>query len=151
MAIAMSELCIHLMTKVKVVDRVDALERVWSIDNWTRNLHRVLKVETITSTEKQHHFQLFFDAGGAVPDRIEVERIRIDNSILVKHISPPPGIKSLSAVWWYEAEIQEYVFARRTLFIDSKEFSREKVRHMFGLLRENFLTLVNGDSRIAIS
>lgn len=145
MATIMNELCLHLLTKVNVVDSERALDKIWSVENWNNKLQRVLNIEVLNRTERYQRFILKFDAGNESPDFVEVERTRMNNSILVSHITPPPGVNSLTAKWWYETDIPQIIFARRTLLISAEKCSSDKIRYMFGVLRDNLIMLVNED------
>lgn len=137
-----SEVCLHLLTKVDVPRESDPLDQVWSIDNWISSLDRVIDINVSLDSEHRQLFLLTFDAGRDVPDQVEVERIRTKSAIQVKHLVPPPGLNALSALWWCEESAKKELFARRTIVMDQCNFSEDKARHMFRILRENILKLV---------
>ncbi len=138
----MTEVCLHLLTKTEVPGTGDPLDRIWLIDNWVKSLDRVLDVKIWIDEGHKQRFTLTFDSGRDTPDQVEVERIRTESVIQVNHIVPPPGIRALSAVWWHEAGAEKRLFARRTILMDQRDYSADKARHMFGILRENLLKLV---------
>lgn len=138
----MSEVCLHLLTKVNVPRGSDPLDQIWCIDNWISSLDRVLDINVSLDSEHRQLFSLTFDAGRDVPDCVEVERIRTESAIQVKHLVPPPGIKALSAIWWCEENEKKEIFVRRTILMDKNNFSAEKARHMFVILKENLFKLV---------
>lgn len=138
----MTEVCLHLLTKVDVLGECDPLDHIWRINNWINSLDRVIDIRVSLDEEYRQRFLLTFDAGRDAPDQVEVERIRTKNEIQVNHLVSPPGIRSLSAVWWCEINARKELFARRTILMDQNNYSPEKARHMFSILRENLLKLV---------
>lgn len=138
----MSEVCLHLLTKVDVPIESEPLDKVWSIANWISSLDRVIDINISLDSENRQLFVLTFDAGRGIPDQVEVERIRTKSAIQVNHLVPPPGIKTLSAIWWCEENIKKELFARRTIVMNQCDFSADKARFMFKILRENILKLV---------
>lgn len=138
----MTEVCLHLLTKIDVFSEGDPLDLIWRIDNWINSLDRVIDISVLLDEEHRQRFSLTFDAGRDIPDQVQVERVRTESAIQVNHLVPPPGIKSLSAVWWCEANAKRVLFARRTILMEQSNYSPEKARHMFHILRENLLKLV---------
>lgn len=136
------EVCLHLLTKMVVPADSDPIERIWSIDNWVASLDRVIDIRVSLDSDLRQRFTLTFDAGRDVSDLVEVERIRTAAEIEVTHLVPPPGIKTLSARWWCEGISKKEVFARRTIVMDKGSYSADKAIHMFRILRENLLKLV---------
>jgi hypothetical protein len=136
------EVCLHLLTKMAVPADSDPIGRIWSIGNWVASLNRVIDIRVSLDSDMQQRFSLTFDAGRDVPDLVEVERIRTASAIQVNHLVPPPGIKTLSARWWCEGSSKKEVFARRTIVMDKCNYSADKAVHMFRILRENVLKLL---------
>ena len=146
----MTEMCLHLLTKMEIDDEGDPLDRIWRIDNWINSLDRVIDIHVSLNEAYRQRFSLTFDAGRKIPDQVEVERIRTESAIQVNHLVPPPGIKSLSAIWWCEVNKKKELFARRTMLMDQHNFSSDRVRQMFYILREN-LTMLVGQAKCKIA
>lgn len=138
---AMSEVCLNILTKQRVPKGVDPLMRIWSLDHWLSALDRVCGIQRLEESADRQCFILHFDADRSEPDRVEVERTRSDSRISVTHRIPPPGIQSLSAEWWTEAEHPGILFVCRRIIMDEAVYSPVMARNMFRLLRENIVKL----------
>jgi len=141
----MDELCLNLLTRVRVSAGLDPLERIWSLEHWLASLDRVKAVTCHADLPDYQSFCLVFDAGRSTPDRVEVERFRRDKEIEVVHRVPPPGIQALSALWWTEEDQGNVLFAKRKILLDEKAYSPAVACKMFGMLRENLEKLLGKD------
>lgn len=139
---AMSDLCLNLVTRQQVPFGVEPLALIWSLEHWVNTLDRVCGLRCLEESAIRQRFILHFDAGRSEPDCVEVERHRFDNLIRVTHRVPPPGIHSLSADWWTEAEHPGVLFACRRMLLDENAYSPAMARNMFGVLRENIERLM---------
>ena len=138
----MSEVCLHLLTKIEVACGEDALARIWSINNWVRSVDRVVDLDMKLDCDTEQCFTLVFDGGRETLDQVDVQRFRAENEIRVVHKVPPPGIQSLTALWWTEPEHDKWLFVRRTMLMDREAYSADRTRQMFALLRENLTKLL---------
>lgn len=120
----MNDVCLNLLTKVNVASGGQALEDIWSLDNWRDSLGRVKSIECTESTETHQKMSIVFDADREIYDVVGVERFKSERSISVSHVTPPPGIKSLTAIWWYDEEDQNVVYAKRKIIFDRKRTLR---------------------------
>lgn len=120
--------------------------RIWSLEHWLNALERVCSIQRLEESAYRQRFILHFDAGRPTPDQVEVERTRSDSRISVTHRIPPPGIQSLSAEWWTEAEYPGILFVCRRMLMDEAVYSPAMARNMFGLLRENIDKLIGRPS-----
>ena len=140
----MTDMCLNLLTSQQVQSGPDALEKIWSLDNWVKSIGRVKKVLVLVDLPDHQSFRLWFDAGRPELDEVEVERFFKEGAIYVVHLIPPPGIHSLSATWWAENNTEKTIFARRQIIMDEASYTAELGQKMFGLLKENFSKLLEG-------
>jgi hypothetical protein len=140
----MTALALNLLTKVGVAPGSEPLARIWSLDNWTASLKRVRSLRVIAQSADHQLFDLVFDAGGAAPDRIRVERRRREAGIDVRHLEPPPGVAALSGRWELAGR-GNVLLAHRSLLLEAGRCDPASIRRTLRVLRENLIDLL-GDA-----
>lgn len=138
----MSEVCLNLLTKIQFSPKIDPLERIWSLEHWSKSLDRVKNISRKNESNNYQRFEMVFDAENDVYDCIEIERFRHKNEIEVYHLVPPPNINHLTAKWWIDPEQGNYLFAKRKILLDSSVYTPILAQKMFLLLRANLEKLV---------
>ena len=143
----MQDATFNFMTKAQTFDRSVAMERIWDLDVWLSTLDPVKKINIRSNSNEEQLFELHFDAGRSQPDVVLVRRTRIKNRITVEHLIPPPGIVSLSAVWWVTTDGPPIVYAHRKITMKEGQATPDTLRNIQSILNANLAALIAPDQQ----